>query len=136
MQRSGTERGGVLLLRPLRRTPKDGRSASRLNLLTLDTHSAHSVSLAFNRPHPALMSGLACVLDMLSHAFRGNYEAAVLIAGDADYVPLVEEVKRLGKNVYRSFFEFHGLSPELRRSVDSFSDITAQLVQSWKPARR
>jgi len=36
--------------------------------------------------------------DMLSHAFRQNYEAAVLVAGDGDYVPLVEEVKRLGKS--------------------------------------
>ena len=35
--------------------------------------------------------------DMLSHAFNNHYDVGVLIAGDGDYVPLVEEVKHLGK---------------------------------------
>jgi len=48
---------------------------------------------------------------MLSHAFLNNYDVATLIAGDADYVPLVEEVKRLGKVVYVLFFVSNGLSP-------------------------
>jgi uncharacterized LabA/DUF88 family protein len=42
---------------------------------------------------------IALTKDMLSHAFRGNYDAAVLVAGDGDYIPLLEEVKRLGKQV-------------------------------------
>jgi uncharacterized LabA/DUF88 family protein len=42
---------------------------------------------------------IALTKDMLSHAFRDNYQIAVLVAGDGDYVPLVEEVKRLGKLV-------------------------------------
>src|SRR4051794_35495636 len=29
--------------------------------------------------------------DMLVHAFMGNYDIAVLVAGDGDFVPLVEE---------------------------------------------
>lgn len=72
--------------------------------------------------------------DMLSHAFHGNYEAAVLIAGDADYVPLVEEIKRLGKLVYLAFVGSQGLSPELRLSADSFTDITEQFASAWKQA--
>ena len=32
--------------------------------------------------------------------FEDHYDVAVLIAGDGDYVPLVEEVKSLGKVVY------------------------------------
>jgi uncharacterized LabA/DUF88 family protein len=43
--------------------------------------------------------------DMLSHAFRGNYDVARLIAGDGDYLPLIEEVKRLGKRVQVCFFD-------------------------------
>jgi len=31
---------------------------------------------------------------MLSHAFLDHYEVACLVTGDADYIPLVEEVKR------------------------------------------
>jgi uncharacterized LabA/DUF88 family protein len=32
--------------------------------------------------------------DLLINSFFDNYQVAVLIAGDADYVPLVDEVKR------------------------------------------
>lgn len=57
---------------------------------------------------------IALSKDFLSHAFLGNYDVAVLVAGDGDYVPLIAEVKRLGKVVYVAFFEESGLSPELR----------------------
>jgi uncharacterized LabA/DUF88 family protein len=38
--------------------------------------------------------------DMLSHAYSDNYDGVVLVAGDGDYVPLIEEVKRRGENVF------------------------------------
>jgi uncharacterized LabA/DUF88 family protein len=37
---------------------------------------------------------IALVKDFLSHAFLDNYDVAVLVAGDWDYVPLITEVKR------------------------------------------
>jgi uncharacterized LabA/DUF88 family protein len=73
--------------------------------------------------------------DMLSHAFLGNYDDAGLVAGDADYVPLVEEIKRLGKVVHVLFFKSHGLSPELRRSADAFEDISDLFRASWEQRR-
>jgi uncharacterized LabA/DUF88 family protein len=68
---------------------------------------------------------IALTKDMLSHAFRNNYEIAVLVAGDGDYLPLVEEVKRLGKLVYVWFFEAGGggLNPALKLAADHFADI-------------
>jgi hypothetical protein len=33
---------------------------------------------------------------MLSHVYQGDYEVAYLLAGDDDYVPLVEAVRGLG----------------------------------------
>ena len=36
--------------------------------------------------------------------FRGNHDGMILVAGDGDYVPLAEEVKRLGKLVMVQFF--------------------------------
>jgi uncharacterized LabA/DUF88 family protein len=39
---------------------------------------------------------IALAKDFLSHAFLDNYDVALLIAGDGDYVPLITEVKRLG----------------------------------------
>lgn len=75
---------------------------------------------------------IALTKGMLSQAFFGNYEAAVVVAGDADYVPLVEEVKRLGKLVHIVFFGSQGLSPELRRSADQFCDIASSFTSAWK----
>ena len=72
--------------------------------------------------------------DMLSHAFLNHYDAAVLIAGDADYVPLVDEIKRRGKNIYIAFFAGTGLglSPELRLRADGFHALEADFEATWR----
>jgi len=74
---------------------------------------------------------IALTTDMLSHAFRDNYDVAVLIAGDADFCPLVEEVKRLGKRVHVWFFDGNGMSPELRLVADQFTDLTNRFRMQW-----
>jgi uncharacterized protein (TIGR00288 family) len=73
-----------------------------------------------SKDKPAKGVDITLAIDMLSNAIDNNYDAAVLVAGDADYVPLVEEVKRRGKMVILWFFEGSGLSPELRRAADVF----------------
>jgi uncharacterized LabA/DUF88 family protein len=60
--------------------------------------------------------------EMLSHAARKNFDVAILVAGDEDYVPLVEAVKSEGRRVYLWFVD-DGLSPALRRSADYYADI-------------
>ncbi len=74
--------------------------------------------------------------DMLAHAFEDHYDIAMLIAGDGDYVPLVEEVKRRRKNVYVCFFAMQGLglSAELRLVADRFFDLTGPFLTSWRKA--
>ena len=67
--------------------------------------------------------------EMLEHATRGNYDVAVLIAGDEDYVPLVEAVKGHGCRVHLWFFQ-SGLSPALRRSCDVFKDLREVIFES------
>jgi uncharacterized LabA/DUF88 family protein len=67
--------------------------------------------------------------DVLSHAFLGNYEAAILVAGDGDYVPLVQEVQRLGKIVCVAAFKSKegGLNDELRRACDVLIELDEHL---------
>jgi len=65
---------------------------------------------------------ITLAVEMLGHACRGNYDLAVLVAGDEDYVPLVQEVAAEGKRVVLWFLE-NGLSPDLRDSVDYFFNI-------------
>jgi uncharacterized LabA/DUF88 family protein len=72
--------------------------------------------------------------DVLSHAFQDNYDAAFLVAGDGDYVPLVEEVKRRGKIVYVAFFDGNptlGMSSDLRLASDRFISLNKTFVATW-----
>jgi uncharacterized LabA/DUF88 family protein len=60
--------------------------------------------------------------DMLSHAYNNNFDIAILVAGDEDYVPLVQELKHCGKQVCLWFLK-DGLSPDLKRECDHFFDM-------------
>jgi uncharacterized LabA/DUF88 family protein len=66
---------------------------------------------------------------MLLNACRKNYDVVILIAGDEDYLPLVEAVKAEGRIVLLWFFE-DGLSPVLKRSADHYADIGKILLRS------
>jgi len=65
---------------------------------------------------------ISLATDMLTNAAQKNYEVAVLVAGDEDYVPLVEGVKQQGCRVHLWFLT-DGLSPSLRRIADYYADI-------------
>jgi uncharacterized LabA/DUF88 family protein len=65
---------------------------------------------------------LAVARSMLMHGFNRNYDAAVLAAGDEDYVGLVEDLKRLGVVVIGTFFTA-GLSPHLKVAFDRFVEL-------------
>lgn len=72
--------------------------------------------------HRSKRVDISLATDMLLHAARRNYESAVLVAGDEDYVPLVRAVKAEGCRVFLWFIE-NGLSPILEQSVDRFFNI-------------
>lgn len=60
--------------------------------------------------------------NMLSHAYNNNFDIAVLVAGDEDYIPLVQELKHCGKQISLWFLE-DGLSKALKRECDHFFDM-------------
>jgi len=72
--------------------------------------------------------------DLLSHAFLDNYDTCILVAGDRDYVPVVEEVKRIGKNVWLAFLDCPegGLSEELRLASDYFTPLHDIILKGAK----
>lgn len=85
----------------------------------------------FRKPKGGKSKGVDVSLttDVLTHAHQGSYQACVLVAGDGDYVPLVQEVKRLGRNVFLAFFKENGLNPELHLEADDFLDLTDLLLK-------
>ena len=92
---------------------------------------SHQVFKKTRQEEKAKGVDIALTKDMLVHAFLNNYTHAFLFAGDGDYVPLVEEVKRLGKRITVCFFAGKGLSSELRLKSDKFLDITNHFVKQW-----
>lgn len=76
---------------------------------------------------------ISLATEILSNAYKDNYDVAVLLAGDGDYVPMVEEVKRQGKVVYVSFFDgaSQGVNDELRLASDRFLPIGTTFFENF-----
>jgi len=76
---------------------------------------------------------IALTTDLLSGAYNNNFDRAVLVAGDGDYVPLINEVKRLGKVVHVLFFENEGLSDDLRLASDYlWGGFEQMFLEQWR----
>lgn len=65
---------------------------------------------------------IALTKEILVNAFNQNFDIALLVAGDADYIELIKEIKRYGPIVTGAFF-LHGLSEDLRLAFDSFKNL-------------
>ena len=71
--------------------------------------------------------------DMLTHAFKNNYDVAVLIAGDNDYVGAIQAVKDNGKNVEVALFGKERTSLQLRTVSDKIITINSRFLKGcWK----
>lgn len=66
---------------------------------------------------------LAVAREMLIHGFHRNYKTAILVAGDEDYLGLVQDLKRLGLLVAGLFFDGAAMSPKLKTALDVFAPI-------------
>jgi len=69
-------------------------------------------------------------VEMLDNAFRKNMAGAVLLAGDADFIPVVEAVMRLGTWV-EVCYDPHGASEELYSLADKGTPLTFTDLWSW-----
>ena len=86
---------------------------------------------------------IALTLEMILMAANKTYDEGWIIAGDADYVGLVKEVKRYGQIINGSFFENNKESrnSKLKWAVDSFKPISfseknefLDILNKYKPA--
>ena len=51
----------------------------------------------------------AIITDLISMAFDGNYDMAILVSGDADYAPAVQYIqKKTDRQIVQAFFKQHG----------------------------
>ncbi len=71
--------------------------------------------------------------DMITHSYKGNYDVAILVAGDNDFAGAVQAVKDNGKHVEVALFGRQGTSQELRSAADMVIDINARFLKDcWK----
>lgn len=68
-------------------------------------------------------------VDAMRHTYNDSIDGLVLVSGDGDYVPLVQEVMRQGKVAQVAAFS-KGLSPALRLVSDGFMDLDARVFVS------
>lgn len=67
-------------------------------------------------------------IDMLSKAYENHYEIAILVAGDDDFVDLVEAVKNAGKRVIGAYIQ-DNVSNQLLESFDIRVNLTEQILR-------
>ncbi|MBD2232638.1 NYN domain-containing protein [Phormidium tenue] len=67
-------------------------------------------------------------VDMMRYANDRKFDALLLLSGDGDYLPLVEELTRQGKQVWLAAFS-SGLSQRLRFAADDFTDLDKLFFQ-------
>jgi len=61
-------------------------------------------------------------VDILTHTYQNNLDVVYLISGDGDYLPVISESMRNGKQVYLAALS-KGLNPKLKDSVDKFINL-------------
>ena len=71
--------------------------------------------------------------DMITHNFKNNYDVAILVAGDSDYVGALQAVKDNGKNIEVALFGKERTSRPLREVADRVINIDRRIIKGcWK----
>ena len=71
--------------------------------------------------------------DMITHCFKNNYDVAILVAGDNDFVGALQAVKDNGKNIEVALFGKEQSSLQLRKVSDKVIPINKRLLNKcWK----
>ena len=76
---------------------------------------------------------VALAVDMLQQAYDDNYDIAILISGDRDFVPAIEKIKARGKRVEVASFN-KALSHSLLKKADTSYNLDEMfLIQLMDP---
>ena len=71
--------------------------------------------------------------DMITHSYKNNYDTAVLVAGDNDFVAAIQAVKDNGKNMEVALFGKERTSLQLRKVADKVITLDGRLLRGcWK----
>ena len=69
-------------------------------------------------------------VDMVKLAYNNAYDTAILVSSDGDFVPAIQAVKEVGKNVENIGFETK-FSYHLKLECDKFKKLNKEIVRSF-----
>lgn len=69
-------------------------------------------------------------VDMVKLAYNDAYDTAILVSSDGDFVPAIQAVKEVGKNIENIGFETK-FSYHLRQECDQFNKLSKKIVSSF-----
>ena len=80
-------------------------------------YTTHIVNLKYYKGGTPKEKGVdtSLVIEMLIHAFNKNYDVGILVAGDEDFLKVINEVKRLGPKIEIASFR-NSLSDKLKHA--------------------
>lgn len=98
-----------------------------LSKLTYSKHIASMLpnylqSMVFKRDKGTKRSkgvDIALTIEALMQSYNKNVDSILLMTGDGDFLPLINEIKRMGIFVYLESFSL-GLNQDLKRSADYY----------------
>ncbi|HJM36370.1 MAG: NYN domain-containing protein [Dehalococcoidales bacterium] len=71
--------------------------------------------------------------DLLTHSFKNNYDIAILVSGDGDFVGALQTVKDTGKNIEVALFGKERTSVPLREVADRIVPVDRRFLKNcWK----
>lgn len=65
---------------------------------------------------------VAMACEMVVHALRDHYDVAIVVSGDRDFIPAIQQVQSAGKKVEVAAFA-SSVGGEMRRAGDNFHEL-------------
>ena len=72
---------------------------------------------------------VAIAVQMVTHAYKNNYDVAVVVSGDRDFIPAIQEVQAAGKRVEVAAFS-NSKSDEMERQCDVYHNLDKEPILS------
>lgn len=96
----------------------DGRTIEHRQRQRFLDHLHHTPNMEVRRGRDTLIP-----IDLLKHAARGNYDAAILVSHNDDFAYAVQAVKDFGRNVEIALFGESNSSLGLRHAADAVTSL-------------
>lgn len=65
---------------------------------------------------------VAMACEMVVHALRDHYDVAIVVSGDRDFIPAIQQVQSAGKKVEVAAFA-NSVGSEMRKAGDNFHEL-------------